>query len=327
MGRTRTWPKIRPAGLASIHAANASRELVATPLGREKVSDKVRLPLRLAGAGDDEVRHRRVRADRGAVEDGLVLAHGDLPGQAEILGDGLAGVPALRYKDGDQDHVLRLYVRHDLPDLGLLIQEPNLDQIVDSALPDPAGIEVDDAAGTLVEVCPMPEQHERGAPRDLLATHEVLRPLEDNLGHPLEGSQRTRVAHNLKTFPRDGSLQTEFPGDDLLGEVTLGDEGRNHVDLIGLHGVQHVAHGGLLLPEALDDLVEFSDLPYVLGVLIDRQARVLVQVRAEPHDDEGLHSPRISFAPGSSTTAAPTPILSTGAPGQGNKFTCPCCIP
>src|SRR3712207_9120503 len=108
MGRTRTWPKIRPAGLASIHAANASRELVATPLGRETVSDKVRLPLRLAGAGDDEARHRRVRADRRAGEDGLVLAHGDPPGQGEILGESLAGVPALRYRAGDPHHALRL---------------------------------------------------------------------------------------------------------------------------------------------------------------------------------------------------------------------------
>src|ERR671911_156277 len=105
-------------------------------------SGKRLLRHRLAGAGGDEVRHRGVGADRGAVEDRLALARRHLAGQAEVPRDGFARVPALGDKDGDQDDVLRLDALHDLPDLRLLIQEPNLDQVVGPTLPDAPGVEV-----------------------------------------------------------------------------------------------------------------------------------------------------------------------------------------
>src|SRR3712207_782803 len=122
----------------------------------------------------------------------------------------------------------------------------------------------------------MPEQYERGAPRDLLAAHQITRALEDDVGHPLEGPQRPSVADSLVTLLCHGSLEAELPRYDLLGKVALGDEGRDDVDLLGLDGVQHVPNGGFFFPEALDDLVELPGLPDALRVLVDRQARVLV---------------------------------------------------
>src|SRR5918994_3105852 len=225
--RTSTWPKARPFGAASTHAAKASREAAATLVApcASGASGKRLLRHRLAGAGGDEVRHRGVGADRGAVEDRLALARRHLAGQAEVPRDGFARVPALGDKDGDQDDVLRLDALHDLPDLRLLIQEPNLDQVVGPTLPDAPGVEVDDAPGVLVQVGAVPQEHERGAPRGLLAAHQVVRALEDDVGHPLEGSQGPRVADGLAPLLRYGSFEAELPRNDLLGEVPLGDQG------------------------------------------------------------------------------------------------------
>src|SRR5215217_7172172 len=153
-----TCPKTRPSGASSTHAAKASRERAAafSTSGRlERMSDNVLLCQRLTGTGCYEIRHRRVRSDRGAVEDRLAAADRNFAFQAQILGDGLASVPALRDEQGDQDHVLRLdTVDHDAY-LRVLIQEPDLDQVVEAALPDAPGVEVDDASCVLVQVGPV----------------------------------------------------------------------------------------------------------------------------------------------------------------------------
>src|SRR3712207_1957190 len=97
-----TWPKVRPSGAASTHAANASREAaarLAAPCASGAPGKRL-LRHRLAGAGGDEVRHRGVGPDWGAVEDRLAPARCHLAGQAEVLGNGLARVPALGDKDG-----------------------------------------------------------------------------------------------------------------------------------------------------------------------------------------------------------------------------------
>src|SRR5436305_80271 len=120
----RTWPKMRPSGCSSIHAANASREAAATfgaPEGLTSALDTsclpVSLPFDLAGASGDQGRHRGVGAHRRPVEDGLLTAGGrldrHLAGEAKVLGDGLARMPALGDEDRDQNNVLRLDVLHD----------------------------------------------------------------------------------------------------------------------------------------------------------------------------------------------------------------------
>src|SRR5215212_1048469 len=160
MRRTRTSPKTRPPSDASTHAANASRDAAARLFvfkASDGASGKRLLPHGLAGAGDDEVRHRGVGTNRGAVEDGLVLAHRHLASQAKIRGYRLARVPALGYKDRDEDHVPSGYVLDDLPDLRLLVQESHLDQIVDLAFPDAFCVEVDNTSGVLVQVRAVPE--------------------------------------------------------------------------------------------------------------------------------------------------------------------------
>src|SRR3712207_1943576 len=97
-----TWPKTRPSAVdSSTHAANASRDCAArfrVPAGLGETSDKILLAHRLASAGGYEVRHRRVRADRGAVEDGLVLPDRHFAHEAEVFRNRLAGVPALDRK-------------------------------------------------------------------------------------------------------------------------------------------------------------------------------------------------------------------------------------
>src|SRR5829696_7758852 len=158
-----TCPKTRSSCAPSTHAANASREPAAAFSGSGRpgrASDNVVLRHRLPGAGRYEVRHGRVRADGGAVVDGLVVTHRDLAAQAEVLGDRLAGVPALRDKQGDHDDVLRLDAIDDASYLGVLIQEPDLDEVVDPTLPDASGVQIDHAAGVLVQVGPVAEQDE-----------------------------------------------------------------------------------------------------------------------------------------------------------------------
>src|SRR5215212_9041288 len=180
----RTWPKTRPSTDASIQAANASREAAARLLALNASGDasgNLFLSHGLAGASGDEVRHGRVGADRGAIEDGLVLSYRHLAGQTEILGYRLARVPPLGYKHGDKDHVLRLDVLDDLPDPRLLIQKPDLDQVVDPALPDAPGVQVDHTARVLVEIGAVPQQYEGRAPRGLLAAHQVAHTLEDDV--------------------------------------------------------------------------------------------------------------------------------------------------
>src|SRR5215210_6091111 len=280
-----TCPKTRPAGALSTHVAKASREGAATFSISGWVSDNVLLHRRLTGAGGQEVRQGRMRADRSPVVDRLVARNRDLATQVEVLGDRLAGVPALRDKQGDQDHILRLHTIYDPTYLGFLIQEPDLDEVVDAALPDTSGIQVDDTAGVLVEVGPVAEQDEGRAPRDFSSAHKIVRTLQDDVGHPLEGAQRSCVADSLPTLPGNGARKTELPRYDLLGEISLGDKGGDDVDVFRFDGVEHVAHGGLLFPEALDDLVELSGLPDTAGMLVDGQARVFAQVRTVSHDD------------------------------------------
>src|SRR5215204_3581776 len=176
-------PKIRPSGAPSTHAAKASRESAATLWtlclpGR--VSDNGLLRHRLTGAGGYEVSHRGVRPDGGAVVDLLAAQDRDLAAKAEVLGDRLAGVPALRDKQGDQDHVLSLDAIDYAPYLGVLVQKPDL-----------------------VEVGPVADQHEGRAPGDLPSAHEVVRTLQDDVGHPIEGAQRSSVADGLPALPRD----------------------------------------------------------------------------------------------------------------------------
>src|SRR5215213_3577750 len=290
-----TCPKTRPSGAPPTHAAKASRESAATfsNSGRPGRASNNGL-LRHCPTGGYETRHGRVRSDGGAVVDRLVAQDRNLAAQAEVLGDRLAGVPALRDEQRDQDHVLRLDTIDDPTYLGILVQEPDLDEVVDAALPDAPGVEVDDAAGVLVQVGPVAEQDEGRASRDRPSAHEVVRTLQDDVGHPLEGTQRSGVADGLPAFPGDGPLKTELPRDDLLGEISFGDKGGDYVDLFRLHGVEHVAHGGLLFPEALDDLVEFSGLPDTAGMLVNGQARVCVEVRTVSHDDESPHAPPLN---------------------------------
>src|SRR5215210_1037731 len=209
----------------STHAAKASREAAATFSIPGRVSDNVLELRRLTGAGDYEVRQGRMRSNGGPVVDRLVVRDRDLAAQAKVLGNRLAGVPALRDKQGDQDHVLRLYTIYDSTYLGFLIEEPDLDKVVDAALSDTPGVQVDDAAGVLVEVGPVAEQDEGRAPRDLSSAHEVVRTLQDDVGHPLEGAQGSCVADGLPNLPGDGPRKTELPRDDLLGKISLGYKG------------------------------------------------------------------------------------------------------
>ncbi|WP_166172261.1 hypothetical protein [Rubrobacter tropicus] len=61
---------------------------------------------------------------RGAVEDPFPVQVGDLARQAEVFGDRLAGVPALGYKDGDQDHVVRVRALDHAPISGSWSRKP-----------------------------------------------------------------------------------------------------------------------------------------------------------------------------------------------------------
>src|SRR5918995_3123241 len=201
-GRTITCPKTRPSGAPSTHAAKASREPAAAFSRRpERASDNRLLCHRPTGAGDYEVRHRGMRSNGGAIEDRLVVAEGNLAHKAKVIGDRLPGVPALRDKQGDQDHVLRLDTIDDDAYLGVLIQEPYLDEVVDPTLPDASGVEVDHTARVLVQVGPMAQQDEGRAPRDLSSAHEVFCALQDDIRHPLEGSERSGVADGLLLLP------------------------------------------------------------------------------------------------------------------------------
>src|SRR5215211_2244702 len=182
---------MRPSGASATHWAKATRAPAAVfstwgRLGR--VSDNVVLRHRLPGAGRYEVRHRRVRADGSAVVDGLVVTYCNLAAQAEVLGDRLAGVPALRDEQGDHDDVLRHHTIDDACYLGVLIQEPYLDEVVDRTFPDATGVQVDDAAGVLIQIGPVAEQDEGRTPREPPSAHEIFRTLQDNVGHPLEGA-------------------------------------------------------------------------------------------------------------------------------------------
>src|SRR5215218_11001990 len=129
----------------------------------------------------------------------------------------------------------------------------------------------------------MAQQDEGRAPRDLSSAYKVFGTLQDDVGHPLEGAERSGVADGLLVFPGDWPFQAELPGDDLLGEISFGDEGGDDVDVLRLYGVEHVAHGRLLFPEALHDLVELSDPPDTGGMLVDGEARVFAQVRTVSH--------------------------------------------
>src|SRR5215218_10774018 len=180
-----TCPKTHPAGAPSTHVAKASREAAATFSISGRVSDNVLRRCRLPGAGGDQVSQGGMRSDGGPVVNRLAARDRDLAVKSEVFGDRLAGVPALRDKQGDQDHVLRLDTIDDPTYLGVLVQEPDLDEVVDAALPDARGIEVDDAAGVLVQVGPMAEQDEGRASRDRPSAHEVVRTLQDDVGHPL----------------------------------------------------------------------------------------------------------------------------------------------
>src|SRR5919112_170950 len=270
-GRTRTWPNLRPLGALSTQKAKASRESRATSCAPFRASGKsgdavrnftLRFVLefmlrafylhgtRLVGAGGYQGRHRRVGAHRGPVEDGLIVARRYLAAQAQVLGDGLAGMPALRDKDGDQDYVLRVDVLYDLAYLGGLVQEANLHGVVEVALPYAPGVEVDDPAGALVQVGAVPEQDERPpAGWDLLTLEQVLRPLQDHVGHPRVGPQGPRIPHRLISLAGDGTGQPELAWYHLLGEVPLRDKGRHDVDFSGLDRVEHVTHGGFFFPE------------------------------------------------------------------------------
>src|SRR5829696_2429674 len=141
-----TCPNTRPSGAASTHSAKAWRESAATlPVGPGTASDKRLLRHGLAGAGRYQVGHGGVGADRSAVVDGPVFADRNLPGETEVLRDRLAGVPPLRDEQGDQDHVVSLNALDDRSYLGLLVKEPDLDEIVDPPFPDTPRVQVDDA--------------------------------------------------------------------------------------------------------------------------------------------------------------------------------------
>src|ERR671932_2850485 len=187
----RTWPKVRASGASSTQAANASREAAAKLSTSTEMSGDVSDNLCLPSASSNQVRHRRMGANRRTVEDGLVAARGGsdgyLAGEIQVFRDGFAGVPTLGNKHGDQDDVLRLDVLHDVTDLWVLIQEPDLYEVVKVTSLYAVGVEVDDPTGTLVQVGTVSEQNERtAARRNPLVTKQVLCPLQDYVRHPFE---------------------------------------------------------------------------------------------------------------------------------------------
>src|SRR5215203_6514198 len=210
--RTITCPKTRPSGAPSTHAAKASREPAAAFSRRpERASDNRLLCHRPTGAGDFfdyEVRHRGMRSNGGAIEDRLVVAEGNLAHKAKVIGDRLPGVPALRDKQGDQDHVLRLDTIDDAAYLGVLIQEPYLDEVVDPTLPEASCVEVDHTARVLVQVGSMAQQDEGRTPGELSSAHEVFGTLQDDVGHPLEGSEGSGVADGFLALLGNWPFQT-----------------------------------------------------------------------------------------------------------------------
>src|SRR3712207_1038927 len=105
--------------------------------------DNLGPPLRLPGTSSYEARHRGVGADGSSVIDSLAPAGRDLAGQAEVLGNGLARVPTLGDKHGDEDDVLRLDVLHNRADFRVLVQETNLNKVVEVALSDAVSVQVD----------------------------------------------------------------------------------------------------------------------------------------------------------------------------------------
>src|ERR671932_1908174 len=293
----RTWPKVRASGASSTQAANASREAAATLITSTGMSGDVSDNLCLPSTSSNQVRHRGMGANRRTVEDSLVAARGGsdghLAGETQVFGDGFAGVPAFGNKDGDQDDVLRLDVLHDVTDLWVLIQEPDLYEVVKVTSLYAVGVEVDDPAGTLVQVGTVSEQDERPTTRrDPLVIEQVLRPLHDYVRHPFERPQRPGIAHYLAALAGNGARQPELTRYYLLGEVPFRYEGRHHGGLLCLNGVEDVAHGRLLLPDALDNLVVLLGvpLPDTRRVLVYRQAGILAQMRSVPHDNESLHA-------------------------------------
>src|SRR5919199_3659523 len=228
----RTCPKVRTSGASSTHAANASREAAATLITSTEVSGDVSDNFCLPSASGDQVRHRGMGADRRPVEDSLVAARGRLDGylagETQVFGDGFAGVPALGDKDRDQDDVLRFDIFDNVADLRVLIQEPDLDEIVEGASLYAVGVEVDDPAGTLVQVGTVSEQNERPTTRrDPLVIEQVLRPLHDYVRHPFERPQRPGIAHYLAALAGNGARQPELTRYYLLGEVPFRYEGRH----------------------------------------------------------------------------------------------------
>lgn len=117
----------------------------------------------------------------------------------------------------------------------------------------------------------------------------------------------TERAHPVK--PTVGTTQTQFPGDDLLGEVAIGDEERHHIHLRMPCAPQDASDGRFLFPVGFEHLGKDTTTTDRIRMLPGRGAGFAVERRTVSDDDERgvfeavLHSATVPrFAPAASGT-------------------------
>jgi hypothetical protein len=182
-------------------------------------------------------------------------------------------VVAVGNKQRDDDDIAGSEKVGDVVDFGFFVHEqrPDLREAVPFA--DAVGVVLDCLCGVRVPFCSVADDCHPEPLSNLGVTGDRLRALDDDVGHRGVGTNRTTVVDRLAGItgrerrrsraqplrvPGLGvpPLQTELPGNDLLGKVALTDKQRDDVDLLGGDGSERLAEVWLFLPEHLPNVVE-----------------------------------------------------------------------
>lgn len=192
------------------------------------------------------------------VAENVALAGGeaDFLFEAEENGDVLVGVCAVCDEEGNDDDVggggefvpvgdERLLLHVGVGDVGVACV----------GLADELDLIDDGASGVLVEAGAVTDDDES----NLVARNvggDVGGALEEELRHGRVDADGRAVVVGFAVDYGGGAGEIELAGDDVLGEIALGDEIGDDVDFVGIEEVGSFAEGGLFFPEAAVDFLE-----------------------------------------------------------------------
>ena len=206
---------------------------------------------------------------------------------AEQHGDVLETVQSIRDEEGHDDHIR---CRGELVPLShkrclLHVSIHHLGKAI-PAFADQLHLILDGLGAVLVQAGAMPHDDEAGLSARHSGSH-FIRTLEQQLRHVRVDAHRIAVVNDAIMALGRRPIQPKLTRQHLLAEVTLADEVRHDVDLATVHGLKHLAHVRLLLPEAAHHLPEQPALADGIGMLMRRSTGVRIHRGTMTDDDEG----------------------------------------